>query len=437
MLDKPAHQEEKIKGETQRIFSMPKVFYGWWIVLATSLIHFWGSGTFFYGFTAYFNPLVEEFGWSYAATSFAASLRSIEGGIAAPLVGLATDRFGSRRLIILGCILSSVGFFLFSRVETLWGYYLTFFTLSVGSSLFHPVPAWTAVAHWFVRKRGTALGILSAAVGLGGVLVYVVNALIKAYGWRTSLVLIAVGTLLLGIPCGLVVRSKPEPYGLAPDGESPGGPGCPLANPAGRPAVSPAQDFSLREAIRTKTFWGIALATTVQAGSLHAVSVHIMPYLLSLNFSRDTASLLTSSLVLISVVGRFWIGWLSNLLENRYLLAICMALQILGLFFLTLAEDIWMAILFIILYGPGSGGGVTVRLTMQAQYFGRLAFGAIQGAFMAILIAGTISTPLLSGMCYDLYHDYRLAWIGLLVASSAVIPVILKLRPPGKGPQQI
>jgi sugar phosphate permease len=411
---------------------MRKVFYGWWIVLATSLVHFWGSGTFFYGFTAYFNPLVEEFGWSYAATSFAASLRSIEGGIAAPLVGLATDRFGSRRLMILGCLLSAVGFFLFSRVETLWGYYLTFFTLSVGSSLFHPVPAWTAVAHWFVRKRGTALGILSAAVGLGGGLVYVVNALIKAYGWRTSLVLIAVGTVLLGIPCSLVVRSKPEPYGLAPDGATPENPDCVSANPASWPAASPSQDFSLREALRTKAFWGIALASTVQAGSLHAVSVHIMPYLLSLNFSRDTASLLAASLILVSVVGRFWLGWLSNRLENRYLLALSMAFQILGLFFLTLAKDIWMAILFIALYGPGSGGGVTVRLTMQAQYFGRLAFGAIQGAFMAIVIAGTISTPLLTGVCYDLYQDYRPAWFSLLAISLAVIPIILKIRPPQK-----
>ena len=67
---------------------MNNIFYGWWIVLAASLIHLWGAGTFFHSFMAFFNPLVEEFGWSYAATSFAASIRSTEGGIASPLVGL-------------------------------------------------------------------------------------------------------------------------------------------------------------------------------------------------------------------------------------------------------------------------------------------------------------------------------------------------------------
>ena len=66
---------------------MKRVFYGWWVLLATSLIHFWGPGTYFYSFTAFFNPIVDEFGWSYAATSFAASLRSAEAGIAAPLIG--------------------------------------------------------------------------------------------------------------------------------------------------------------------------------------------------------------------------------------------------------------------------------------------------------------------------------------------------------------
>ena len=93
--------------EEDKIFR--KVFYGWWIVLATSLIHFWGAGTFFYSFTAFFNPIANEFGWSYAAISFAASLRSIEGGIASPLIGFAADRYGPRRLLLIGSLLSGFG----------------------------------------------------------------------------------------------------------------------------------------------------------------------------------------------------------------------------------------------------------------------------------------------------------------------------------------
>ena len=257
-----------------------KIFYGWWIVLATSLIHLWGAGTFFYSFTAFFNPLVEEFGWSYSATSVAASIRSIEGGIASPLVGLATDRFGPRRLLFFGSVVSGLGFVLFSRIDSLWSFYTVFLFLSIGTSFLFPVPGWTAVAGWFIQKRGTAIGILSAAIGLGGGLIYAVNALIALYGWRTALVIIGIGMWVIGIPCSLAVRHRPEPYGLAPDGgklsES-------NEEQDGRSMGSTPlfdESFSLRKAMRTQAYWGIAMAVTVSAASVHAVVVHVMPHLI-------------------------------------------------------------------------------------------------------------------------------------------------------------
>ena len=406
------------------------IFYGWWIVLATSLIHFWGAGTFFYSFTAFFNPLVQEFGWSYAATSLAASIRSLEGGIASPLVGLATDRFGARRLLLLGSVLTGAGFVLFSQIRSLWGFYLVFVFLSVSSSLLFPVPGWTAVAGWFLRKRGTAIGILSAAIGLGGGLIYAVNALISAWGWRTTLVAIGIGMWVIGIPCSLIVRHRPEPYGLAPDGEkqttlAPGSADRSAVN-----ATEPDEGFSLRKAVKTKSFWGIALAVTVSAASVHAVTVHVMPYLISVEFSREKASLAASFLVFVSIAGRFGLGWFSTQVDSRYLLALGIGLQALGLLFLAWARNLGWVAAFIICFGPGYGGVITLRLTLQAEYFGRRAFGAIQGTFMAIMIIGTMSFPLLTGMCYDLYGDYRPAWFMMAAANLAIVPLALKIKPP-------
>ncbi len=408
----------------------PKIFYGWWIVLATGLIHLWGAGTFFYSFTAFFNPLVEEFGWSYSATSLAASIRSVEGGIASPLVGLAADRFGSRRLLLLGSILSGLGFILFSRIDSLLSFYLVFLFLSVGSSLLFPVPGWTAVAGWFIRKRGTALGILSTAIGLGGGLIYFINWLIEAYGWRTALVIIGIGMWVVGIPCSLVVRHRPEPYGLLPDGEK-------VPYPLHGRGEAPAQsgrggdtDFSLGRAVRTPGFWGIALAVTVAAGTVHAVVVHVMPHLISAEFTRETAGLAASLIVFVSIAGRFSMGWLSNRLDSRRLLAFCFVLQALGLIFLAESRGLWWVLAFIAVFGPGYGGAITLRLTLQAQYFGSRSFGAIQGAFMAIMMAGTISSPLLTGMCYDHFGSYRPAWFILAAVNLAVIPLVIKIRPP-------
>jgi len=407
-----------------------RVFYGWWIVLATSLIHLWGAGTFFYSFTAFFNPLVEEFGWSYSATSVAASIRSIEGGIASPLVGLATDRFGARRLLFFGSVVSGLGFVLFSRIDSLWSFYTVFLFLSIGTSFLFPVPGWTAVAGWFIRKRGTAIGILSAAIGLGGGLIYAVNALIELYGWRTALVIIGIGMWVIGIPCSLAVRHRPEPYGLAPDGEKPPESKRDQDGRLGRSTPVFDESFSLRKAMRTQAYWGIAMAVTVSAASVHAVVVHVMPHLISVDFSREKASLAAALIVFVSITGRFGMGWLSNHVDSRILLAFSFVLQATGLILLAGAKNVWWVVAFVATLGPGYGGVITLRLTIQAQYFGRKAFGAIQGSFMAVMMVGTISSPLLTGMCYDRFGHYRLAWFIMAGVHLAVIPLILKIKPP-------
>ncbi len=411
---------------------MKRIFYGWWIVLATSLIHFWGAGTFFYSFTAFFNPIVEEFGWTYAAISFAASLRSIEGGIASPLVGFAADRYGARRLLLLGSILSGFGFIFFSQINSLWTFYLIFIFLSIGSSLVFPVPGWTAVANWFARKRGTAIGLLSAAIGASGMLIFVVNWLIGAYGWRSTLIIIGIGMWVVGIPSSLIVRHSPEPYGLLPDGENPSE--SPSKNPSIEDETRFPEDFSVRQALKTKAFWFIAMTMTLSGATVHAVMVHVMPYLISVDFSREIASLVASLLVLVSVGGRFGFGWLSNRISTRYLLAFGLLLQAMGLLLLAIAQTFWQAIIFIIIFGPGYGGVITLRLTIQAEYFGRKAFGAIQGLIMAITVIGTMTSPLLTGVIYDLYGSYFPAWLIMAVVTFASIPLAFQARPPHKGP---
>ena len=412
--------------------AMNKIFYGWWVVLATSLIHLWGGGTFFYSFTAFFNPIVEEFGWSYAATSFAASLRGIEGGIASPLVGLAVDRYGARRLLFIGSLLSGLGFIFLSRIHSLWSFYLLFVFLSVGSSLLFPIPGWAAVTNWFVKHRGKALGLLSAAIGMGGMLVYFVNWLIGCFGWRITMVIIGIGMWVIGIPCSLVVRHSPEPYGLSPDGKVSSKP--PLKTPERVEKVDKKkerdfQEYSVGEAMKTHVFWILAITMTISGGSVHAVFVHVMPYLISMDFSRQIASLAASLLVFISIAGRFGFGSLTHRVNSRYLLALGLLMQTLGLLILGTMQTVWQAMLFIVLFGPGYGGVITLRLTLQAEFFGRKAFGAIQGTIMAIMILGTMTGPFLTGMYFDLYGSYRNVWLIMAFAILVVIPFALKADP--------
>ena len=409
---------------------MKKVFYGWWVLAAASLIHLWSAGTFYYSFTAFFNPIVDEFGWSYAATSFAASLRSVEGGIASPVVGFAADRYGARRLLVLGSLFSGVGFFLLSRIDSLWSYYLSFIFLSIGISMLCPVPGWTALANWFVAYRGMALGILSASIGLGGVLVYMVNGLIELVGWRQTLLLIGVGMWVIGIPASLVVRSRPEPYGLVPDGRQPLLSSTANGGSHTYGAYETEPDFTVRQALKTRAFWLLALVVTISTAVLNSLMVHIMPYLISERFDRHSAAIVASLLVMVSTFGRFGMGWLTNHILIQRLLALSLLLQAIGLFILGRTQTLWQAIAFTLLVGTGCGGVITLRLTMQADYFGRKAFGSIQGISMTIAIIGTMSFPFLAGLYYDLYGSYRATWLMMGAATLLTVPVAWKTRPP-------
>ena len=98
---------------------MRKVFYGWWVVFACFLIAFYVAGTIVFGFTAFFEPIAEESGWSYTQISIGASLRGLEMGIFAPIIGFLVDRFGPRRLIFCGTLIAGFGFILLSKTNSL------------------------------------------------------------------------------------------------------------------------------------------------------------------------------------------------------------------------------------------------------------------------------------------------------------------------------
>jgi OFA family oxalate/formate antiporter-like MFS transporter len=108
-----------------------KIFYGWWIVLACSLIGLYVAGTVAFGFTAFFEPIREEFGWSYTQISLAASLRGLEMGIFAPLVGFLADRFGPRKLMLWGTITVGFGLILLSLTQSIAMFYGSFLLIAL------------------------------------------------------------------------------------------------------------------------------------------------------------------------------------------------------------------------------------------------------------------------------------------------------------------
>ncbi|MFC1885808.1 MFS transporter [Thermodesulfobacteriota bacterium] len=421
---------------------MRKLFYGWWIVIASSMLTTYQGGVLFYGFTSFFNPIRTQFGWSRTATSLAFSLQRLEGGIAAPIVGYFIDKLGPRKMSIFAVIVFGFGYILLSRIDSLLDFYVAFIIVSVGQSAgFYSVGA-TTVSTWFVRKRGKAMGFVTGGVGLAGLLIPVLVFLISRFGWRQSLVIVGVGMWTIGIPLSLVFRQSPEKYGMRPDGdsallESPSAPnGVSKSDDENTASKDPAptnvieNEYTVWEALRMRSFWLIAAGWSISIMSMSAIFVHVMPFLESIGISRENAGWIVSSITLISVAGRVGLSWLSDYMDKRYVFCTALALQSIGLLVFANISSSWHIVLFLITFSPGYGGPIPLRAAIQGEYFGRKHFGKIQGLFLSVSTIGSMIGPPFAGWICDVTGSYRLAFLILAAMPAVGIPLVLLAKRP-------
>jgi len=412
------------------IQKFPRVFYGWWIVAACFLFAFYVGGGVFYGFTAIFEPVADEFGWSYAQISVAASLRGLEIGLLAPLIGLLVDRWGPRRLMFAGAILTCLGLMLVSRTTSLGMFYGAFALVAVGMSTSSSTVLMTAVANWFHKKVGMATGITISGFGLGGLLVPVIVRLIDMFQWRTTMLIFGVGALVICLPLSLVVRHKPEPYGYLPDGDV----SYPVAPDEAFVSVQMTQDKTgAKQALTSSAFWHLALALICQATALTAVITHVMPYLSSIGIVRATSGMLASAIPVVSIGGRLGFGWLGDRFSKRWITTAGFILTTMGLLCFGYAANagMWPLVPFLILFSIGYGGVNTMRIALVREYFGRARFGTIHGFMVGIMMLGHIAGAPLAGWVYDNWGSYQGIWFvfaGLTFLASVIIATTPKTR---------
>jgi MFS family permease len=412
----------------------PSIFYGWWIVAACFLIAVYTSGVVSYGFTAVFQPIAAEFNWSYTTLSLASSLRHMEVGLFSPLVGVLIDRYSLRKILLLGGIITGVSVILLARANSLWAFFGTFAVISLGMSAVSTVTMMTAVARWFNRELGVAMGIAACGFGFSGIMVPVVTALVDSQGWRTAMTILGAGIFVIVIPLALIVRNRPEDYDLLPDGDS----AVSLKENRKLKSLEPDDiDVSTKDALRSRAFWQITLALAIQHLATNAVSTHVMPYLSSVGLTRSLGSLVATALPIASMGGRFGFGWLGDMVKKKPLTAWGFAMMAVGLISFGYADNlagsmVWLLLVFLGLYGVGYGGTTTMRSILPKAYFGSKNYATILGFITGFdAIGGVLGAPM-AGYVYDRWQDYHYVWIVLAVLSALCV-VATVMAPPIKA----
>lgn len=406
------------------------VFYGWWVLGASFLISLYTAGVIHFGFTAIFEPIAEEFGWSYTEISLAASLRGLETGLLAPLVGILVDRWGSRKLVLGGIFISGLGMVLLSRINSLGTFYAAFILIAVGISSSSGTVFLTTMVHWFRRRLGIAAGILTSGFALGGLLIPLMTMLIDRYGWRPSILYLGLGVWAIGLPLSLLIRNRPEDSGALPDGDERK---VPVLGTEHLPEPDDSKaGMTAKQALKSSAFWHIAPAFMFQLLVINAVVVHVMPYLSTMGISRASSSVVASAIPAASILGRLSSGWFADRLDKKRAAVGGFVLTGLGLllFSFVSSERLWIIVPFLIFFGVGWGASVTMRVSLLREYFGRKIFGTVHGFTLGVAMVGNITGPPLAGWVYDTRGNYQDIWLALAGLSAVSVFIVSLLPPP-------
>ena len=409
------------------------VFYGWWLAVTAALVMVIGTVPMFQGMPIWFVVLERGFHWNSAQLSLAFSLSRVEGSIMGPIAGYLIDRVGPRRMVLIGMSVLGIGFVAFSRVNSLWQFYLVFIVMSSGTGLGTWLPMMTVLNNWFVRRRSIAMGIAMVGFAMGGVLL--VPALAWSVdpdrfglnAWRNSALLTGAVIILVAYPISRMVRDRPEDYGQIPDGD--------LREPASPPgdesgAGAADFDYTWQQAIRTKAFWLISMGHACSSIVIVTLMVHLGTLLTDRGFSLQTVAWVVAAQTGVSAVFNLVGGYVGDRIPMRLALFGFSAIQSGALILLLMIQSPAMAFLFAVVFGVGFGGRTPLTTSIRGLYFGRRAFASITGISMIPMNVFLLVSPLFAGIMFEATGSYDIPFTVVAVVSFMGAVMFLFLGKP-------
>ena len=397
------------------------VFYGWVVVAAASVILAlqWGfNGSFGVFFTELYRDLAltrTEVSGSYALFCVVSSTLGI-------LTGRLNDKYGPRLMLMISVIVFSIGYALMSVVNTLWQLYVVYGVIIAVGAAFGWVPVIATVCHWFVKKRGKALGITQSVIGIGTLIMPPLSQfLIINSGWRISYIILAGLIFAISLPASRFTSLDPAEKGLYPDNMK-----GTVKNTGNDKRISNIRDFTIKQALRTKQFWLLFVLSAIFALPF-GIWVHLKAYMLGFGISEMTAATIIGLNGATYVVGVLVINYLSDRIGRKKPLIISLFAMGLMMLWLVRAREPWEFYVFTIIIGF-FWGGLGLFSAIIADSFGLKFLGSIYGILDASWGIGAGISPLLAGYIFDITGSYQLSIIigAVVIFVTAGLALLLK-----------
>jgi predicted MFS family arabinose efflux permease len=386
----------------------------WWVVVGAVTGLFVCNGPVL-GFTfgIFLKPIMADTGWQRGSVSFALSIGGIFSAIMVPVLGRLMDRWSIRRVALPGIVLYALCLSLVGlSPRVFWVFTVMFAVVEMTSAIQTPLGYAKAISAWFDPRRGLALGIAMAGVGLGGTVIpQIANFLIERVGWRGAYTSLALLTLAIAFPAvGLWIR-EPHPG----EGER----RITLAT-----AILPG--FTSRNALRQPQFWLLASVFFLVAVAINGTVAHVVPLLTDRGISAAAATAIFGLFGLSTLAGRLLAGYLVDRIFAPYVASVFFLAPIAGFVLLASAAGPLPAV-GVVLFGLGLGTEIDLIAFLVSRYFGQRAFGELYGYFFMVFGFGSSIGRTLAGFIFDLTRSYNAAFVGAALLLVAAVVLVNRL----------
>jgi len=403
-----------------------KFFYGWIIALCCTLVTMINGGIFF-TFGVFFKPVAIDFAWSRGEIASNYTVMLVAYAPGALFAGRLADRHGPRGVLLLAALLIGLGFFGCTQANNLVFMILSYTIIGFGLGATLALPTAT-IQRWFVRLRATMVGVVNAGNGVGGLIFApLANYLITLHGWRTAY-------LIIGIIFGGVVAiaasflvSDPSMKKLRPFGYEEQ-----ELDPGYRPQHMSILSFSLSQAFRSGTFWGMATLCILTFMPAFFITSHLVPYITDKGISATVAAQGLGLMVGMSIIGRLVMSWVAGRIGWMMTLTICYFVASTSVVWLMFVTGTGSVYLFLVIYGLSWGSTLALLGGAVGSFFGLSTLSELLGFLLGLGVLVAALTPWLGGLIFDLTDSYIIAMAIAAVLYTVAGLLSLRLRPPAR-----
>ncbi len=354
-------------------------------------------GIAFYGLPFFYDFWLEDFGWSRATVTSGNAVGKIILALFAFLTGWIVDRFGPRRVMLVGILLGGTALIGLSRMTSLWLFYIFYFINALAYMSGGPLPNQVLISRWFDRSRGKAMGIAYIGIGVGGMLVpLIANRLIQSFGWQNALMILGFGMIAIAFPMIWFIKDNPESRM--------------------QESRSEIEKIPFRTILKQRNVYLLIIGSMLSIAAVSGTSQNLKLFFsFDLGYTQTQSAGIMSLVLASSIIGRLLMGWLADKMPKKYVMILIFTLVSCSIPLLYFASTPGVIYLFAFIFGVALGGDYMIIPLMAAELFGVRILGRIMGIVISADVIGEALAPVLVGWLRDQSGSYTTGFSALIV----------------------